>query len=106
MHSAIDSEVASAVHAITHRITNTKQIFITPICPITTLAGNRDLELAAFIMLGPKKDEPMPAHVNEIERTIIVRVWFFVPNTLTAVIPIRNEIPEDTDATFINRCIE
>jgi hypothetical protein len=101
MHKAIDSDVASAVHAITQRITNTKQILITPIWPITTLAGNRDLALAAFIMLGPKKDDPIPAHVKDIERIMIVRVWFFVPNALTAAIPTRNEIPDDTDATLV-----
>ncbi len=49
-------------------------MFITPICPITTLAGNRDLELAAFIMLGPRKEEPMPAIVKEIERITMVKV--------------------------------
>ena len=54
MHKAIDRDVASAVQAITHRITKIKQILITPIWPITTLAGKRDRELAAFIMLGPK----------------------------------------------------
>jgi hypothetical protein len=70
----MDSEVASAVHAITQRITNTRQMFIRPIWPITTLAGKRDLELAAFIMLGPKKEEPIPAKAKEIERMTIVRV--------------------------------
>lgn len=73
IHSAIDKEVASAVHAITHRMRKTKQMFITPIWPITTLAGNRDLELAAFIVLGPKKEDPIPAHVKVTERIIMVR---------------------------------
>ena len=31
MHKAIDRDVASAVQAITHRITKIKQILITPI---------------------------------------------------------------------------
>lgn len=72
MHKAIDSDVASAVHAITHRTTNTKQILTTPIWPITTLAGKRDLEFAAFIMLGPRNEEPMPVKVKLIERIINV----------------------------------
>ena len=71
MHKAIDSEVACAVQAIIQRITKTKQILITPIWPITTLAGKRDLAFAAFIMLGPRKDEPIPAKVKEIERITI-----------------------------------
>ena len=106
IHSAIDNEVASAVQAITHRMRKTKQMFITPIWPITTLAGNRDLELAAFIMLGPKKEDPKPAHVKVIERMTMVKNWFFVPMTFTAAIPMRKDTPEDKDATFVNCCIE
>jgi hypothetical protein len=106
IHSAIDNEVASAVHAIIHRMRNTKHMFITPIWPITTLAGNRDLEFAAFMMLGPKKEDPNPAHVNVIERMTRVRDWFFVPITLTAAMPTRKDPPDDKDATFVNCCIE
>jgi hypothetical protein len=87
-------------------MTNTKQMLITPICPITTLAGNRDLELAAFIMLGPRKDEPMPATEKEIERIMMVRVWFFVPRALTATMPAINETPEVNEAARVRYCIE
>jgi len=106
MHKAIDRDVASAVHAITHRITKIKQILITPIWPITTLAGKRDRELAAFIMLGPKKEDPMPAIEKEIERIMMVRVLFPVPTALTAAMPMRKEIPDIKDATWLRRCIE
>ena len=106
MHKAIDRDVASAVQAITHRITKIKQILITPIWPITTLAGKRDLEFAAFIMLGPKKEDPMPAIEKETERIMIVRVLFPIPTALTAAIPMRKEIPDIKDATWLRRCIE
>ena len=68
----MDSDVACAVQAIIHRTTNTKQMFITPIWPITTLAGKRDLAFAAFIILGPRNDEPSPAKVKEIERIAMI----------------------------------
>jgi hypothetical protein len=105
IHKATDSEVASAVQAITQRITNTKQIFMTPIWPITMLAGNRDLEFAAFIMLGPKKEEPMPANVKDIERMTRARALLSAPITFTKPIPIRKEPPETKDATLLSCCM-
>ena len=79
---------------------------MTPIWPITMLAGNRDLELAAFIILGPKNDDPIPANVKDIERMARARSWLLAPMALTKPIPIRKDIPDTKDATLLSCCME
>jgi len=105
MHSAIDSDVACAVQAIIHRITNAKTMLMTPIWPITTLDGNFERVFATFKTDGPKKDEPNPAIVKLIERMIRTRVWFEVPVILTAIIPIIMDKPESNDPRTIKKSI-
>jgi len=105
MHSAIDSDVACAVQAITHRITKTSAMLITPIWPITTLDGNFERVFPAFITDGPRNDEPRPASVKLIERMTITRVSFEVPAILTAIIPAIIDNPESRDARTIKKSI-
>ena len=83
---------------MTQRTTNTNEILITPICPITTLDGNVERVFAAFITDGPKNEEPNPAMVKLIERITITRVLFDVPVNVTPRIPAINEMPEINEA--------
>ena len=71
MASPIDSEVNSAVHAITQRNTKARTIVITPICPTTTEEGFFDRVLAAFMKDGARKEEPSPATENPTHKTKI-----------------------------------
>ena len=106
MQKAIAREVACAVHATIHRITNTKQILMTPIWPITTLEGRLERVFAAFITDGPKNEEPRPAKVKEAERIIMTNVSFDVPMRVTATIPTKKDSPESIAARTTNISIE
>ena len=83
---------------MTQRTTNTNEILMTPIWPITTLEGNLERVFAAFMTDGPKNEEPRPAIVKLIERITITRVLFDVPVTVTPRIPAMNEMPEINEA--------
>ena len=87
---------------MTHRATNTKQVFMMPICPITMLEGSLDRLLAAFITDGPRKDEPNPAAVKLMERIIKIKVLLLVPTALTVTIPTINAKPAVKEALTAN----
>jgi hypothetical protein len=80
-------------------------MLMTPIWPITTLDGNFERVFAAFIIDGPKKDEPSPAIVKLIERITTTRTLFEVPVILTAIIPARKDNPDSRDARIIKNLI-
>lgn len=65
---AIDKENTWAVQAITTLITKTAMLLITPIWPMTTLAGAAEREFAIFITLGVRNDAPKPDIVKLIDR--------------------------------------
>jgi hypothetical protein len=73
-------------------------MFMTPIWPMTTLEGNFERVFAAFIIDGPKKDEPRPATVKLIERIMRTTILLEVPTMLTAMIPAINDNPDNNDA--------
>lgn len=81
-------------------------MFITPIWPITTLEGELERILAAFMILGPKNDDPRPAIVKVMLKITKEIVLFSTPINLDTRIPMRNEIPEISDALFTKNSIE
>ena len=72
---------------------------------MTTLAGDFDLRFAIFIILGARKDEPSPARVKLIQRTINTKILFVSPSKCTVAKPHRNEIPESRAPEVIKDCI-
>ena len=69
-------------------------LFITPRCPITTLAGDVERELAIFITLGARNEEPKPAMVKLMHNMSNISIFLSGAINLTARIPIKNEMPE------------
>lgn len=78
-------------------------MLITPIWPITTLAGNCERAFAATITDGPKNEDPNPAIVKVTERMTITALLLDVPTMLTPIIPAIKEIPESKDARTTKR---
>jgi hypothetical protein len=62
--------------------------------------------LAAFIILGPKNDEPRPAIVKLMLKIISEVVLFSTPMIRVVKIPIRKELPEISEAVFTKNSIE
>ena len=81
-------------------------MFMTPNWPSTTLDGELERILAAFMIVGPKNDEPRPAIVKVILKIIREAVLFSTPMNLVASTPTRNEIPEISDALLTKNSIE
>jgi hypothetical protein len=102
----MDNEVACAVHAITQRTTNTNEILMTPIWPITTLDGNFERVFAAFMTDGPKNEDPKPAMVKLMESMRITSTLLLVPTIDTAAIPAIKDKPESSEAFTANSWIE
>jgi len=69
-------------------------LLMTPSCPITTLAGAFERELAIFITLGARNEEPKPAMVKLMHNKSNISIFLSGAINLTARIPIKNEMPE------------
>ena len=106
INKARESEKTCAVQAITNLKIQTAMLFMTPIWPITTLDGELERIFAAFMMLGPKNDEPRPAIVKVILKIIREIVLFSTPMIRVARIPMRKENPEISDALFTKNSME
>ena len=84
-----------------NRMVKTAMLFTTPRCPITTLAGDAERELAIFITLGARNDEPKPATVKVMHKTTNESILLSGPINLTVKIPIKNEVAETIEPNFI-----
>ena len=75
-------------------------LLMTPSCPITTLAGALERELAIFITLGARNEVPKPATVKLMHNTTNISIFLSGAINLTARIPIKNEIPETKEPSL------
>ena len=80
-------------------------MLITPIWPITTLAGNCERAFAATMTDGAKNEDPKPAIMKVIERMASTSVLLEGPIKLTATIPTMKDTPDNKDARTTKKSI-
>ena len=75
-------------------------LFMTPSCPITTLAGDAERELAISMTAGARNDEPKPANVKLMHKMNNISILLLGGINFIAKIPSKNEVPETKEPNF------